>query len=282
MARPLRLEYPGGVYHVTSRGNARQRIYTSAADRQAFLGILASVVNRSHWLCHAYCLMDNHYHLLIETPEANLSRGMRQLNGIYTQWFNRTHHRVGHLFQGRYKAIVVDKESHLLELCRYVVLNPVRAKMTRQAGQWPWSSYRAMVGKEAAPDYLTVDWVLGQFSENKRKAQERYHVFVTEGMRSESPWNALKGQVLLGSEQFVDRHRNRLKEAGKIKEIPRRQRYAGRPRLEEIFKGSSREQSIYQAHVDYGYTLREISDQLDLHYTTVSKIIKQVEPKIKN
>jgi REP element-mobilizing transposase RayT len=113
MTRPLRLEYPGGVYHVTSRGNARQRIYASDTDRQGFLAILASVVNRAHWLCHAYCLMDNHYHRLIETPEANLSRGMRQLNGIYTQWFNRTHHRVGHLFQGRYKAIVVDKESHL-------------------------------------------------------------------------------------------------------------------------------------------------------------------------
>jgi len=224
MARPLRLEYPGGVYHVTSRGNARQRIYGSDTDRQGFLAILASVVNRSHWLCHAYCLMDNHYHLLIETPAANLSRGMRQLNGIYTQWFNRTHHRVGHLFQGRYKAIVVDKESHLLELCRYVVLNPVRAKMVRGAGQWPWSSYRATAGKREPPDYLTVDWVLGQFSEKKREAQEHYQVFVAEGMASESPWSALKGQILLGSETFVEGHRRRLKETVRVKEIPRRQR----------------------------------------------------------
>ena len=280
MTRPLRLEYPGGVYHVTSRGNARQRIYASDTDRQAFLGILSSVVNRSHWLCHAYCLMDNHYHLLIETPEANLSKGMRQLNGIYTQWFNRTHHRVGHLFQGRYKAIVVDKESHLLELCRYVVLNPVRAKMVRGAGQWPWSSYRVTAGKGNVPDYLTVDWVLGQFSEKRREAQECYQEFVSEGMASESPWDALKGQILLGRETFVERHRSRLKETVKVKEIPRRQRYAARPRLEEIIKGSSRDRSMYQAHVEYGYTLREISDQLDLHYTTVSKIIKNVESEI--
>jgi hypothetical protein len=205
---------------------------------------------------------------------------MRQLNGIYTQWFNRTHHRVGHLFQGRYKAIVVDKESHLLELCRYVVLNPVRAKMTKQAGQWPWSSYGATAGKGETPDCLTVDWVLGQFSEKKREAQERYQVFVAEGMASESPWNALKGQILLGPEAFVERHRRRLKETAKVKEIPRRQRYAARSRLEEIIKGSSRERSMYRAHVEYGYTLREISDQLDLHYTTVSKIIKNVESKI--
>jgi REP-associated tyrosine transposase len=127
-----------------------------------------------------------------------------------------------------------------------------------------------------------VDWVLGQFSEKKREAREHYQRFVAEGMASESPWNALRGQVLLGPEEFVTRHRSRLQEIVKNKEIPRRQRHAARPRLEEIIQGSSRERSMYQAHVEYGYTLREISDQLDLHYTTVSKIIKNVEFKIKN
>lgn len=127
MARPLRVEYPGGIYHITSRGNAQQPIFLSDTDRESFLDILASIVKRFNWPCHAYCLMDNHYHLLIETPEGNLSKGMRQLNGVYTQWFNRIHRRVGHIFQGRYKAIVVEKEAHLLELCRYVVLNPLRA-----------------------------------------------------------------------------------------------------------------------------------------------------------
>ena len=130
MARPLRLEFPGAVYHVSSRGNARQRIFFGDADRELFLDTLTQGIARYRWLCHAYCLMENHYHLLIETPRANLSLGMRQLNGIYTQTFNRRHHRVGHLFQGRFRAILVEKESYLLELCRYIVLNPVRVKST--------------------------------------------------------------------------------------------------------------------------------------------------------
>ena len=128
MARPLRLEFPGAIYHLTSRGNARQKVFFTAGDRESFLNTLAGVVSRYHWICHAYCLMANHYHLLVETPKGNLSIGMRQLNGIYTQSFNRRHNRVGHLFQGRFKAIVVERDSHLLELCRYIVLNPARVK----------------------------------------------------------------------------------------------------------------------------------------------------------
>ena len=154
MARPLRIEYPGALYHVTSRGNARKRIFKDDGDRELFLRVLAFVVERCHWICHAYCLMDNHYHFLIETPEANLSQGMRQVNGVYTQAYNRGHGKVGHLFQGRFKAILVDKESYLLELCRYVVLNPVRAKLVDRSEDWPWSSYRATAGIEKAPAFL--------------------------------------------------------------------------------------------------------------------------------
>ena len=127
MARPLRIEYPGAVYHITSRGNARGMIFDDDHGMEKFLKVLGTVVKNHRWLCHAYCLMGNHYHLLIETPEANLSRGMRQLNGIYTQSFNRRHGRCGHLFQGRYKAILVEKEKYLLALCRYIVLNPLAA-----------------------------------------------------------------------------------------------------------------------------------------------------------
>ena len=146
MARPLRIEYEGALYHLTSRGNARERIFFTDSDREAFLGILGDVVERFGWLCHAYCLMTNHYHLLIETPNANLSRGMRHLNGVYTQWINRHNKRTGHIFQGRFRSILVEKESHLLELARYVVLNPVRAKMVRSPRDWRWSSYRATSG----------------------------------------------------------------------------------------------------------------------------------------
>ena len=129
MSRPIRLEFEGALYHVTSRGDRREDIYETDDDRQAFLRLLGDVCKRVNWVCHAYCLMSNHYHVLIETPDANLSRGMRDLNGKYTQMFNRAHYRVGHVFQGRYKAIIVDADSYLMELARYVVLNPVRAHM---------------------------------------------------------------------------------------------------------------------------------------------------------
>jgi putative transposase len=137
MSRPLRIEFAGGLYHVTSRGDGREAIFLTEEDRRLFLSVLSEVVRDFNWAVHAYCLMDNHYHLLIETPDGNLSKGMRQLNGVYTQRFNRQHGRVGHVFQGRYKAIIVQKESYLLKLARYVVLNPVRARMVRSPAEWP-------------------------------------------------------------------------------------------------------------------------------------------------
>ena len=152
MARPLRIEFADAFYHITSRGDRREAIYEDDEDRKAFLNILAEVVARYNWICHAFCLMTNHYHLLIETVDGNLSQGMRQLNGVYTQASNRRHRRVGHLFQGRFKGILVDKEAYLLELSRYVVLNPVRAGMVESPEQWPWSSYRAMVKKSTGSD----------------------------------------------------------------------------------------------------------------------------------
>src|SRR4030066_2444129 len=167
MARPLRIEYPGAIYHITSRGNARQPIYKDDKDRETFLELLGSVVSRYGWICHAYCLMGNHYHLLIETPDGNLSQGMRQLNGIYTQHFNRRHGRVGHLFQGRFKAIVVDRDSYLLELCRYVVLNPIRAAMVKHVEHYPWSSYPATMGLADCPVWLNTDWLLGRFGKRR-------------------------------------------------------------------------------------------------------------------
>ena len=165
MARPLRMEYSGAVYHVTSRGNAGDNIYQDDKDRENFLSVLGTVVKKYHWLCHAYCLMDNHYHLMIETPEANLSTGMRQLNGVYTQRYNRRHGKRGHLFQGRYKAILVDKENYLHELCRYVVLNPVRAGIVDSPEEWKWSSYLETAGFRKPPDYLVVDWIAGIFGD---------------------------------------------------------------------------------------------------------------------
>jgi putative transposase len=142
MARPLRLEFAGALYHVTARDNERRSIFLGNVDddRAAFVAILSVTCERFRWICHAYCLMTNHYHLLVETPDANLPKGMRQLNGVYTQHVNRTHRRVGHLFQGRFKGILVERDSYLLELARYVVLNPVGAGIVQWSGDWPWSS----------------------------------------------------------------------------------------------------------------------------------------------
>ncbi len=146
MARQLRLEFPGALYHLTARGNAREAIYRDEVDRKLFVALLGQEIEQQGWQCYAYCLMDNHYHLLIETPELNLSRGMRRLNQVYTQAYNRRHGRVGHVLQGRFKSIVVDKDPYLLELSRYIVLNPVRAGMTTSVRAWRWSSYRAYGG----------------------------------------------------------------------------------------------------------------------------------------
>ena len=272
MARPLRLEFAGAVYHLTSRGNARQKVFFSDTDRALFLETLAQVVSRYGWICHAYCLMANHYHLLVETPKANLSIGMRQLNGIYTQSFNRQHKRVGHLFQGRFKAILVQKESYLLELCRYIVLNPVRVKGGVEMGAWKWSSYRATAGLASVPEFLSIDWLLAQFGKNRPAAHKRYREFVRDGLKNR-PWEDLRGQIYLGSEAFIERHSAQDKE---IKEIPRAQLKAVKPTLERIFaKGG--ETGIAQAYREHGYRLHEIAMHLGVHYATVSRRLKQIE-----
>ncbi len=282
MARPLRIEYAGAVYHVTSRGNERKAVFKGDQDRINFLNTLQHVNKRYNWICHAYCLMDNHYHLLIETPDGNLAAGMGQLNGVYTQLFNKLHGRVGHLFQGRYKAILIQKDSHLLEVCRYVVLNPVRAKMVETPHAWKWSSYRATAGSEASQPCLTVDWVLGQFSGKKAKAQDEYKKFVQWGIGKQTIWAEVRGQAILGQEEFADRMTDHLKKHKEIPEIPRSQRYANRPSLEKIFPPrvledkAKRNRKIEEAVEKYGYTQRSIASHLDMHYSYVSQILSVI------
>lgn len=151
MVRPLRIEFAGGLYHITSRGNKKEPIYLLDGDRENYLSVLKDTCTKYQWICHSYCLMTNHYHLLIETPISNLSKGMRYLNSVYTQKFNRVHNRVGHVLQGRYKSILVEKDNYLLELSRYIVLNPVRAGIVQNADEWLWSSYLATTGKFPIP-----------------------------------------------------------------------------------------------------------------------------------
>ena len=223
MSRPPRLEYPGAVWHVTARGNERRDVFRDDADRELFLSILGRTVELFRWKLHAWVLMGNHYHLLVETPEPTLSRGMRQLGGLYTQAFNRRHRRAGHLFQGRFKSVLVEKESHLLELCRYLVLNPVRAGAATSARAWRWSSYRATTGLTAAPAWLETEWTLRQFGASRRKAEERYRAFVAGGKKAGfEPWAAVRHQIYLGSDEFPDEALEKAEGRPKGKGIPRR------------------------------------------------------------
>lgn len=277
MARPLRIEYPGAVYHITGRGNARQDVFLDDEDRLKFLEVLEQVTGRFNWLCHAYCLIANHYHLLIETIDPTLSRGMRQLNGVYTQAFNRRHNRVGHVFQGRFKAILVEKEAHLLELSRYVVLNPVRAHMVRAAKDWQWSSYRATAGLIDRPHFLKTNWLLAQFGRSVIQAQKGYRQFVSQGSMA-SPLEQVRGQVYLGSNAFIDS----LPAVDKsLLEVPRKQRLVNRPSLADIFTKDQSGKTICQAYRDHGYTQKEIAQYLGVHYATISRRVKRWEKMAK-
>lgn len=204
MSRALRIEFPGAFYHITSRGNARSDIYLNNESCRYFLTLQQPVCECFRWFCHTYCLMNNHYHLLIKTAEAILAKGVRHLNGVYIQWFNRALGRVGHLFQGRYKAILVDGDVYLLELCRYIVLNPVRARMSHKASEWPWSSYRSTAAIRQPYDFLNVESTLNSLDVNYGKAQKKYRSFVAEGLNQTCPWEVLKNQIYLDSDAFID------------------------------------------------------------------------------
>jgi REP element-mobilizing transposase RayT len=271
VSRQLRNEHPGAVYHVTSRGNARQALFLDATDATAFLTTLARVAADCGWLCHAYCLMENHFHLVVETPRPNLAIGMRRLNSTYAQRFNRRYSRVGHVFQGRYHAILVEKEPHLLEVCRYVVLNPVRAGLCAVPGDWAGSSYRATAGLEPPSPFLTVDWVLAQFSATRPRACMRYVGFVADGVGSR-PWQNVRGEIYLGSERFA-----RLESTPneRIAEVPRRQWQPVRRPLDEIFDRHGR-QAIGVAYREEGYRLGEIAAHLGLHVSTVSRRLREL------
>ena len=276
MARPLRVEIAGGLYHVTSRGDGREDIYFDDVDRQAWLQILGQVCERFNWVCHAWCQMSNHYHLVLETVEGNLSQGMRQLNGVYTQHINRAHQRVGHVFQGRYKAILVEKESYLLELARYVVLNPVRAGLVADAGLWSWSSYAAMVGNALAPRWLQTDWILGQFGQSRAEAVARYRDHVRAGIGKPGLWQALRGQIYLGSDAFLEKMQANSHE--NMPEIPRAQRRPlAKPLAYYQQTHANASEAMAAAYATGDFTMQAIAQAFGVHYATVSRAVRRSE-----
>ena len=225
MSRPLRLEYEGAIWHVTSRGNERREIFRDRNDRSTFLEILSTTVELARWRLHAYVLMSNHYHLLIETPQRTLSRGVKRLNEWWARHFNWRHDRVGHLFQGRFTGILVERETHLLELVRYVVLNPVRCGAVEHAFDYEWSNYRATAGLTPRPEWLEVDWTLAQFHPDRRIAVDMYREFVADGRGAKyCPWEHVTGEVYLGSEEFCANVERLIDARSPAPEVPLRQR----------------------------------------------------------
>ena len=273
MARPLRIEFAGALYHVTSRGNGREDIYLDEEDRKLFMIVLGECCDLFNWSVHSWCQMTNHYHLLIETPDANLSKGMRYLNGVYTQRFNRSHSRKGHLFQGRYKAILVDKDEYLQELSRYIVLNPVRVGMVEGAEDWLWSSYSAITRMKPCPSWFDREWVLSCFGTKEKTAIKRYIQFVENGVQQPSPWAKIKNQVYLGSDEFVNQVQLNISNKD-VAEVPKIQKRAVPKTLREYDNlAKNRNESIVMAYRSGGYTLKDIGGFYDLHYSTISRII---------
>jgi len=281
MARPLRIEFAGGLYHVTARGNALKDIYADDDDRIIFLQLLQTACIRYDWYCHAYCLMSNHYHLLIETGTPSLSKGMKYINGSYTQSYNRKHKRVGHIFQGRYKAILIEKESYLLELSRYIVLNPVRARMVRSAKDWKWSSYRATAGFTENEPCLTTDWILSCFSDKKNLAEASYREFVQAGKNQPSPWENLKNQIYLGTDEFIEKMQCKLDPEQSLKDIPKKQKRAPAKPLEYYKQQfNNRQEAMAKAYLSGHYTLYEVGVVFGVSYATVSRAVKSYEERV--
>lgn len=274
MARPLRLEVADGLFHLTARGNARQAIWLDDSDAVFFLETLSAVVGRYGWQCHAYCLMPNHYHLLVTTPRVNLSEGARHLNGVYAQTFNRRRSRVGHVFQGRFKAILIQRDAHLLELSRYIVLNPVRARLCERPEGWPWSSYRAMAGIARSPAFLSTEAVLAAFGQDLRIARKRFCTFVSDGAGT-CPWGRLLSGLYLGDDQFVAEHSGAERTS---KEHPRPQRQPLRPALDDLLLDAGGA-TIARAHREYGYRLAEIAEQLGIHPATAGRRLRRHESR---
>jgi len=274
MTRPLRIEYPGAFYHITSRGNARQNIFKTKKDFINFLDTLKENTKRYNWECCAYCLMSNHYHLLIKTLDPNLSHGMRQLNGVYTQKFNYKHKTVGHIFQGRYKAVLVDEEKYFYELIRYIVLNPVRTKMVKSPENYNWSSHKEML-TDTENNIIERENVLKRFD-----GLEEYRKYINLKTKDIDIWEDLKSGIVLGSVSFVEKIKEYIsKKNRKSADIRKSEKYVGRPALHEIFEKKDidieqRNNLIYKSYSEYGYFLSEIGRGVNLHNSSVGKIVK--------
>jgi REP element-mobilizing transposase RayT len=285
MSRPLRIEFSGAVYHVTARGDRREPIYEDDQDRERFLAVLGQGMERFDAECLAYCLMGNHYHLVLMTREGNLSRLMRHLNGVYTQTYNRRHGKVGHLFQGRFKAILVDRDAYLLALCRYVECNPVAAGLVAQPQDWRWSSCRAHLLLDEMPPWLNSDAVLAHVqsrplhnARERQQAARKYAELIGQPLDGPIWSGGLRQQIYLGDEGFVQRMQGQAeKRQLQAPAVPRAQRATWKTWSQWLAESPSREQALLKAYRMGGMTMTELAAQAGLSITHVSRLIKSTE-----
>jgi len=287
MSRPLRIEYPGAYYHITSRGNEKKDIFNSQRDREKFLEYLESATLRYGAVIHAYCLMSNHYHLLMETPNGNLSPIMQHINGAYTTYFNIKNNRAGHLFQGRFKAFLVEADSYLLELSRYIHLNPVRAKIVDRPEQYAWSSHRCYTGLSNPPEWLNTDFILAAIAGETADKHKEYRLFVESrvGEDYESPLTGAIGASILGGEAFAEKIISAHLNGREDKNVPALRQLAGHPTPEEIIRETSAEiaanekmakrTSIYLCRQLSGMRLADIGARFNMRDTAISETIRR-------
>ena len=273
MTRPLRLEFAGALYHVTSRGDRKNTIFQDDIDRSKWISILELVCTRYNFSVLGFCQMTNHYHLIVETVEGNLSQGMQQLNGLYSQYFNRRHEVVGHLFQGRYKAILVQRETYLLELTRYVVLNPVRAGFVTSPDNWRWSSHACVIGTVPARAWLDTAATLRHFGMERASAVDAYLRFVMEGIGHESPLKNVSHQLLLGDKAFVAKNSGSAARE-KFLAVAKAQRRAVSLSLEEHrLQYPNRDDAMAHAYHSTAYTMEQIAAHFSVSSKTVSRVV---------
>ena len=280
MSRPLRLEFEGALYHITARGDRREPIFEDDADRHILIHILGQGMDRFDASVFAYCLMNNHYHFVLQTRRANLSRLMRHINGVYTQTYNRRHCKSGHVFQGRFKAVLVDRDAYFLEVCRYVDLNPVRAGLVLLPQCWAWSSYQAHIGESDVPVWLDSATLHRQIAPHapQRDGPTKYAQFVAEGLNVRLWEYALTAQIYLGGPSFVQQVQHKLGSPVQ-KETPRVQRQIAKQALDWYCQQPDRDVGIFGAYLDGGYTLSAIADAFGLSVSRVSRLIRASEAK---
>lgn len=280
MARRPRLTYPGAIHHVMSRGNRKSKIFVDDRDRLDFIELLSAARERFNVLWRSFVLMNTHYHLEVETPEGNISKAMRYINGVFTQRWNRRHHTTGHVFEGRFKSPLIEDGHYARSVLRYIALNPVEANYVQHAAEWPWSSHRALAGLVPPPEFLDVGWLRRDFEGSSlRECQRQYQAFVD---REEKHLLDFEDGIVLGSEAYRSNVRELIGETMHGIIVPRSYRALARPPLSVLLSGvredlDRRNRMIIRAQVVYGYLQSEVGKALGVHPNTISKITRAIK-----